>query len=188
MKDFFVLYKIPLWMVIIGSVVVQGWNFYQQHRLAKDNLKLKSKIDEKQYISQQSFDLELKMYTKLFDALIDAFDDFSELMPIIDYTFSDEDAEMQRRAENMKKSFNHFAKIRRSYAPFYNKEIRETLNEISKYMQQQVRYFEWLHFNPQMKEYAQSKAKEINQNAINVKMLVDKVTKQTTEYLENRNK
>ena len=175
-------------MVIIGFAVVQGWNFYQQYRLDQNNLKLKSKIDEKQYVSQQSFDLELKMYTKLFDALIDAFDDFLELIPSIDYTFPDEDAEMRRRAENMEKSFNHFAKIRRSYAPFYNKEIRETLNEISKYMRQQALYFQYLHFDPQMEPYVQSKVKEMHQNTVNVRLLVDKVTKQTTDYLKNINK
>ncbi|ETY74137.1 hypothetical protein LFAB_08855 [Lactiplantibacillus fabifermentans T30PCM01] len=199
MKDFFVYYKIPLWIVILFFMAFQLWNFYVQNKLFKNNeslknelaeqqVLLKEQVENRQYTSQKRFDLELDIYKEMFDSLINAYDDFSVLMPMLDIGFLDEESKkkvMLERRKHFVESFDRFSKVRRSFAPFYDKKTRMTLEEISKYMMDQDRYFQYTYMMPEMKTFAQQHLSEIHQNNLNVRMLVDKVTMQVSVHLKS---
>ncbi|MGA3435570.1 hypothetical protein ACA590_11610 [Lactiplantibacillus plantarum] len=200
MKDFLVYYKIPLWLALVLLFAFQAWNFYIQKKLSQSNTSLKSALDNqqlllkeqvenRQYTSQKRFDLEVEIYKELFNSLITASDDFSALMPLLDTSFPDEKSkkkEITNRWKIFNDSFNTFSKVRRAYAPFYAEEVRLTLNEISDCMMDQGKYFRYMHFMPDMKPFAQKHWSDIDQNNKNVRLLVNKATKQVSNHMKSK--
>lgn len=145
--------------------MLKQWCLAKQNaKLSEKTVDLQEKLHEKQHISQQRFDLELKIYISLSEKLNNAIDDCVVLIPMIDEEFQDEKAEMRRRAEVFSNTNNIFVKEMRSYVLFYKKKIREHLNYVSLIMTGQYKYFKCRHFDSNMKSFAKANIDVIYKN------------------------
>lgn len=189
------LYNLPFWTNIIVLIVIQVWNVFKQRSLAKQNAKLtemanelQEKLNERQHVSQQRFDLELKIYISLSEKLNNAIDDCVTLMPIVDVVHEDEDAEIKKRATNFASSNNIFVKEKRAYAPFYDKEVSEKLQDILDLMSEQYRYFRYLHFDSSMKPWIEKRLDTVYKNNGKLSNLQTEVTKLISKRLDSLSK
>lgn len=189
------LFNWPFWVNVIALICVQVWNVLKQRSLAKQDAKLtemtnelQEKLNEKQHVSQQRFDLELKIYISLSEKLNNAVDDCVALMPVVDVVYKDKNTEIKRRATNFVSSNNIFVKEKRAYAPFYDKEVSEKLQDILALMSEQYRYFGYLHFDSNMKSWIEKRLGTVYENNGRLSDLQTEVTNLISKRLDNFSK